>query len=155
MFRTHPVWQLVWCVQNLIHLPSVHTLHVFKCLIVWLIHNFYNILENSHILSTCNLLLAVECSEAYEIHRCNPFYCKWPSLVCTPWQETCRNEVTIMSNIARTGTMNENVELQVVFNTWVPTHPPTKLLMSAELELQSLEHFNNPLWWQEEEVEVC
>jgi len=64
----------------------------------------------------------------------------------------CRNEVTVMSNIASAGTMNASSFSHMSFP---PTHPTTKLLMSAELELQSLEHFNNPLWWQEEEVEVC
>jgi hypothetical protein len=113
MFRTHPVRQVVWC---------VHTLLVFKCVIIWLIRSFYNILENSHILSTCNLLLAVKCTEAYEIHRYNPFDYKWPSLVCTPWQwhchDTCWNEVTVMSCIVSAGTVNENVKLQVVFLIW-------------------------------------
>lgn len=66
--------------------------------------------------------------------------------------QKCRSEVTVMSNIASAGTMNKNVKLQVVFLTWVT---PQKLLISVQLEMQSLEHFNNPLWWQEEEVEVC
>ena len=44
----------------------------------WIIHNVYNTLENSHILSTHKLVLAAERTEDYKIHSCNPLYYEWP-----------------------------------------------------------------------------
>jgi hypothetical protein len=40
-------------------------------------HNIYQTLENSHSLSTYELVLEADCTEGYEIHRCNLGYYKW------------------------------------------------------------------------------
>jgi len=63
------------------NVPSVYCVAVlsqyntFKY--IWIIHNVHNTLENSHILSTHKLVLAAECTENCEIHKCNPLYYKW------------------------------------------------------------------------------
>jgi len=66
------------------YVTSVHSVallsqyNTFKHILI--IHNVHNILENSHILSTQKVVLAADCTEDYEIQRCNPLYYKWPWL---------------------------------------------------------------------------
>ena len=65
--------------ENVLSVHSVAALsqhNTFKY--IRIIYNVHNILENSHMLSTHKLILAAECTEDYNIHRCNPLYYKWP-----------------------------------------------------------------------------